>query len=117
MKNSRQNWLNSLKNGDSVWRYQVFPIEYATDIASFFKEGEFGGWLSFQDSKGGAWLKCPYDGGFSVSPSTIFKTKKEAEKHAAKEVLKEINNCRRDLEKEIKKLDKESQKWQILANE
>lgn len=104
--------------GDKVWRANVrLSIDHPKDIDFFFAEEEFGGWFTLQGSKGNAWLKCPYDGGFEVSTKTIFPTKQDAQKSEAPKVLKVIEKRANLLKKEQKELDKETKKWQILANE
>ena len=122
-KNSRQNWLNSLVNGDKVWRSAGLlsaglpSIDSLDDINYFVTEEKFGGWFTLQGRKGNAWLKCPYDGGFEVSTKTLFKTKQEAQKSAAPKVLKAIEKYANRLKKELKQLDKQHKRWQILAND
>mgnify|MGYP006320441685 FL=1 len=77
----------------------------------------FDGWFSFNPQRKSAILKCEYGGGFEVETNRIFQTQKQAQKAVAPKVLKIIKNRANFYKKELKTLDKQTKKWQILANE
>lgn len=62
-------------------------------------------------------IRCDYEGSREVLTEHLFPNKKEAQKSAAPKILKALKRIRVRLEKEQKQLDKQYQRWLILANQ
>lgn len=107
-----------MKKGDTVWEIseRVF-VEKPIDIRYAVTKETFDGWFSFDPKRESAILKCDYDGGFEVLTANLFPTEKEAKKEVAPKVLKSIKKRVHLLKKELKEFDKQTKKWQILADE
>lgn len=116
-KTSRQNWLNSLAKGDTVWEVseRVF-IHKVGDVKYNFHKETFDGWFSLNGRKS-AIIRDNWLGGIEVLTANLFPTEKEAKKAIAPKILVAMQKCADSLKKQLKELDKEAKKWQILAND
>lgn len=105
-----------MKKGDTVWEIPESAFLYSVkDTECFVSKEVFDGWFSFDRRR--AIIKCSYDGGIEVLTANIFPTEKQAQKAIASKIVKAIKKYANSLEKELKQLDKQHKRWQILAND
>lgn len=114
----RQNWLNSLKKGDTVWKIPEYLfIDCREDVKFAVCKETFDGWFSFNPQRKSAILKCEFDGGFEVETNRIFQTREQAQKAIAPKVVKALKTLANEAKKDLKILDKQTKKWQILTDD
>jgi hypothetical protein len=105
-----------LKKGDTVWEIPESAFLYSVkDTECFVSKEIFDGWFSFDRRR--AILKANYLGGIEVLTANIFPTEKQAQKAIASKLVKAIKKYANSLERELKQLNKQHKRWQILAND
>lgn len=107
-----------MKKGDTVWEVseRVF-VRKVEDIKYNLHKEIFDGWFSFSAERKSAILREDFLGGIEVLTVNLFPTEKEAKKAISTKILAAIQKCVNSLKKELKEFDKQTKKWQILANE
>jgi hypothetical protein len=115
-KQTRNQWLQSLKKGDKVWSLPE-NIWGLTGDENIWEE-TFDGWFDFRGHKGDyCWVDASFDGGIKVAKNCIFPTKKDAEIAATPKRIKALKQSQKRLAARIKKIDKLIEKAErLLAN-